>query len=74
MLFVNGFLIGVLGCNIVTLIGVIYGCKKDMEEVEGKKITWKEFIKELKRVWLAIKAEERANKEQNRAQRRQKKK
>ena len=45
-----------------------------MEEVEGKKITWREFFKELKRVWLAIKAEERANKEQNRAQRRQRKK
>ena len=72
--FTIGFLIGVLGCNIITLVGVVYSCKKDMEEVEGKKITWRGFFKELKRVWLAIKAEERANKAQNRAQRRQKKK
>lgn len=72
-LFTIGLFVGASMCSVATLFGVVSCCKKDMEEAEGKKVSWRAFFKELKRFYLMVKAEEQANREQRRQRRRNEK-
>ena len=60
-MFVAGMIFGCLISTIGVLVGIVMEFKKEIEEAKKKKITWREFFKEMKMIAKAMKEAEKKN-------------